>query len=161
IGAGRATVSQSLDQYNVPANGLGARIQVQPWLGEGRTLRVGGDIRHVTGQTQERVIATNVGRVAGGEQTIFGGFAELALLPVDGLTLTASGRLDRWQLRDGKRTEINRNTGAPIAANTMRFADRSGTEATGRAGVAWSPPEAAAITVRAAAYTGWRLPTLN
>ena len=161
IGPGRATSSQSLDQYNVPANGVGARGEVRPWIGESVNLRLGGDVRHVSGRTQEVVIATNVGRVAGGNQTIYGGFAELALLPVDGLTLTASGRVDRWQLRDGRRSEINRNTGAPVAANTVAYADRSGTETTGRAGIAWSPPEASAITVRAAAYTGWRLPTLN
>lgn len=161
VGAGRNTVTQSLDQYHVPANGLGARIELAPWLGEGKNLRIGGDVRRVTGRTQERVVATNVGRVAGGRQLIVGGFAELALLPVDGLTLTASGRLDRWELSHGRRTEINRNTGAVIAANSVTHADRSGTEATGRAGIAWSPPEAAAITVRAAAYSGWRLPTLN
>ena len=161
IGAGRATVSQSLDQYNVPANGYGARGEIRPWIGEDFHLRLGGDIRHVSGRTQEVVIATNVGRIAGGNQTIYGGFAELALLPVDGLTLTASGRVDRWQLRDGRRTEINRNTGALVAANTVAYLDRSGTETTGRAGIAWSPPEASAVKVRAAAYTGWRLPTLN
>ncbi|KRB80962.1 TonB-dependent receptor [Sphingomonas sp. Root710] len=161
IGAGRATVSQSLDQYNVPANGLGARMEIRPALGEAIQLRLGGDVRHVSGRTEERVIATNVGRVAGGTQDIYGGFAELALLPLDGVTLTASGRVDHWALSDGRRTEINRNTGAFVAANTARYPDRSGTEATGRAGIAWNPPGASAITLRAAAYTGWRLPTLN
>jgi len=161
IGAGRATVSPSLDQYNVPANGIGARAEVRPWLGEGVTFRVGGDIRRVAGKTQERVIATNTGRIAGGRQTVYGGFGELALLPLDGLTLTASGRIDRWQLRNGRRQEINRASGALIPATTIAYPDRSGTETTGRAGIAWSPPEARAISVRAAAYTGWRLPTLN
>lgn len=161
IGAGRATVSQSLDQYNVPANGFGGRIELRPPLGEGISLRIGGDARHVSGRTEERVVSTNANRVAGGEQNVFGGFAELALLPATGLTLTASGRVDHWQLRDGQRTEISRATGALIAANSARYPDRSGTEATGRAGIAWSPPGAAAVSLRAAAYTGWRLPTLN
>lgn len=161
IGAGRATVSQSLDQYNVPANGLGGRVEIRPDLGEGRNLRLGGDVRRVSGRTEERVVATNTGRIAGGEQLIYGGFAELTLLPGGGLTLTASGRLDRWDLRDGHRREINRNTGVPIAANTLRYPDRDGTETTGRAGIAWNPPGAAAIQLRGAAYTGWRLPTLN
>jgi outer membrane receptor protein involved in Fe transport len=161
IGARRATVSQSLDQYNVPANGIGGRFELRPWLGEGRTLRLGGDLRHVSGRTEEVVVATNVGRVAGGEQSIYGGFAELALLPAPGLTLTASGRIDRWELRDGRRTEINRNSGALVAANSQRYADRSGTETTGRAGIAWNPPGLAAVQLRGAAYTGWRLPTLN
>ncbi|ATE67057.1 TonB-dependent receptor [Rhizorhabdus dicambivorans] len=161
IGARRATVSQSLDQYNVPANGLGARIELRPPLGEGRTLRIGGDVRHVTGRTEELVIATNIGRIAGGEQSIAGGFAELTLLPVPGLTATASGRIDHWRLRDGRRTEISRTTGALVAANSALYPDRSGTETTGRVGLAWSPLEARAITARAAAYSCWRLPTLN
>lgn len=161
IGAGRATVSQSLDQYNVPANGMGARAEIRPALGDVVKLRLGGDIRHVTGRTEERVFSTNANRVAGGEQTLYGGFAEASLLPAAGLTLTASGRVDHWQLRDGHRTEISRATGALIAANSAVYPDRSGSEATGRAGIAWNPPGAAAVTLRAAAYTGWRLPTLN
>ena len=161
IGAGRATVTESLDQYNVPANGLGARFEVRPWLGEGINLRLGGDGRRVTGRTEELVVATNVGRIAGGTQNIYGGFAELSLLPSDGLTLTASGRIDRWKLSDGSRREFNRTTRVPVAANSAVYPDRSGTEATGRAGIAWNPQGASAITVRAAAYTGWRLPTLN
>lgn len=159
IGPGRATVSQSLDQYNVPANGLGARFEVRPPLGDKATVRLGGDVRHVSGRTQERVISTNANRVAGGNQTIYGGFADLSLVPLDGVTLTASGRLDRWQLRDGKRTEISRATGVPIAANSALYPDRSGTEATGRGGIAWSP--VGSVTLRGTAYTGWRLPTLN
>ncbi|MBD3760681.1 TonB-dependent receptor [Rhizorhabdus sp.] len=161
IGARRATVTQSLDQYNVPANGLGARVELQPWLGEGRNLRIGGDIRRVKGRTQELVVATNTGRIAGGAQTIYGAFAELALLPGDGLTLTTSGRIDRWQLRDGLRREFNRNTLSPVPANSAVYPDRSGTETTGRAGIAWNPDGASAVTLRAAAYSGWRLPTLN
>ena len=159
IGAGRATVSESLDQYNVPANGVGARLEVRPAIGAGRTLRLGGDVRHVSGRTEERVFSTNVNRLAGGSQTIYGAFAEAAVLPLDTLTLTASGRIDHWQLRDGRRTEVSRATGALVAANSAAYPDRSGSEATGRAGVAWKPR--GAITVRAAAYTGWRLPTLN
>ena len=159
IGPGRATVSQSLDQYNVPANGLGARFEVRPPLGDKATIRLGGDVRHVVGRTQERVISTNANRVAGGNQTIYGGFADVSLVPLDGLTLTASGRIDRWQLRDGRRTEISRATGAPIAANSAVYPDRSGTEATGRGGLAWNP--VGSVTLRGAAYTGWRLPTLN
>ncbi|MDB5685948.1 MAG: TonB-dependent receptor, partial [Rhizorhabdus sp.] len=44
-------------------------------------------------------------------------------------------------------------------ANSRIFADRSGNETTARAGIAWKP--AGAFTIRGAAYTGWRLPTLN
>jgi len=73
--------------------------------------------------------------------------------------VTASGRIDRWQLRDGRRSETNLTSGQAVAANSFTYADRSGTETTARGGIAWKP--AGAVTLRAAAYTGWRLPTLN
>ena len=159
IGAGRATVTESLDQYNVPATGLGGRLEIRPPVGDKATLRLGGDARHVSGKTEERVFSTNANRIAGGNQTIYGGFADASYEPLDGLTLTASGRIDHWQLRDGKRREFSRATGLPIVANTAIYPDRSGNETTGRAGAAWNP--VATITTRVAAYTGWRLPTLN
>ena len=48
-------------------------------------------------------------------------------------------------------------TGAPLT--DLAFPDRAGWEPTGRAGLAWRA--APALTLRAAAYLGWRLPTLN
>lgn len=159
IGAGRATVSPSLDQYNVPALGEGARFELRPPVGEAILLRLGGDVRHVDGRTQEFVISSNIHRKAGGDQTIFGGFGEGSFDPAETVTLTASGRIDHWSLDNGFRTEINRATGALVAANSATYADRSGTETTARGGIAWHP--AGAITLRGAAYTGWRLPTLN
>ena len=47
INAARTTVSQSLNQYNTPATGLGARLEVQPPVGEAIDLRLGADIRDV------------------------------------------------------------------------------------------------------------------
>jgi outer membrane receptor protein involved in Fe transport len=158
IGAGRATVSEALDQYNVPATGIGGRVEIRPPLGERVTLRLGGDGRHVSGRTEERVFSTDANRIAGGNQTIYGGFADASYEPLDGLILTASGRVDHWQMRDGRRTETSRATGAILPATTT-YPDRSGTETTGRAGAAWSP--VGTITARVAAYTGWRLPTIN
>jgi outer membrane receptor protein involved in Fe transport len=159
IGAGRATVTESLDQYNVPALGIGGRVEIRPPVGDKASLRFGGDARHVTGQTEERVFSTNANRFAGGQQTIYGGFADASYQPLDSLTLTASGRVDRWELRDGHRHEINRGTGQIIAANTVDYPDRSGTETTGRVGASWTVIPT--LTTRVAAYSGWRLPTLN
>jgi len=159
IAAGRNSVTQSLDQYNVPADGVGARFEIRPPLGDKATLRLGGDVRHVVGRTEERVIATNVRRLAGGRQNIAGAFADIAVDPIETITVTASGRIDRWQLRDGRRRETNLTSGRLVAANSFTYADRSGTETTARGGIAWKP--AGAVTLRAAAYTGWRLPTLN
>ena len=159
IGANRAAVTQSLDQYNVPAVGEGARFELRPPVADTIVLRIGGDWRHVDGRTQEYVIASNLHRRAGGEQTVYGGFAEASYDPTEAITVTASGRIDRWSLDNGFRTEINRTTGLLAAATSATYADRSGTETTARGGIAWRP--AGAITLRGAAYTGWRLPTLN
>ena len=159
IAPGRASVSASLDQYNVPAIGEGARFELRPPIDDAILLRLGGDLRHVDGRTQEYVLSSNIHRKAGGEQALYGGFAEAAFDPNEAVTLTASGRIDHWSLDNGFRTEINRATGLRAAATSAIYADRSGNETTARAGVAWRP--AGAFTLRGAAYTGWRLPTLN
>lgn len=156
--AARTVATQSLDQYNVPATGVGGRFEIRPPLGRAINLRLGGDARHVDGRTEERVLSTGVNRRAGGTQTIYGGFADASLTPIDTLTLTAGGRIDHWSLDNGSLSEIVRATGLSNA-NSRTFADRSGNETTVRGGIAWRP--VGTITVRSAAYTGWRLPTLN
>ncbi len=160
IDATRTTATQTLDQYSVPATGLGARVEVQPPLPAGLALRLGGDVRAVSGETQELftfVAATPTRRrEAGGASRTLGAFAD-GSAEIGRLTLTLGGRLDYWRITDGHL--IERPLAPGLALNDVRFADRSGTEATGRAGVAWRPDPA--IAVRAAAYRGWRLPTLN
>src|SRR3546814_13442244 len=72
-------------------------------------------------------------------------------------TLTGGARIDRWWTEDGALTERVFATGRVL--NDVAFPDRSGWEPTARAGGAWQPAEA--VTLRAAGYLGWRLPTLN
>lgn len=159
IGAGRASASPTLDQH-VPATGAGARLEIEPPLGSGATLRLGSDLRHTSGRTQE--LYTYVAgrptrrRSAGGETLTGGLFADLSL-ERGSLTLNAGGRVDRWTISDGSLFEAPLTGGA--ALTNARFADRSGWEASGRAGVAVKLTPA--VSVRSAAYTGWRLPTLN
>ena len=155
----RTTVAPSLDQYGVPATGIGGRIELAPPIGGGVTLRLGNDIRRVSGRTQE--LYTYVAgqptrqRVAGGESLTFGGFAD-ASYESGGLTLNAGGRIDRWIISNGSLVERPFAGGA--ALTDSRFPNRGGTEATGRLGAAYAT---GAVTLRAAAYRGWRLPTLN
>jgi vitamin B12 transporter len=155
----RTTVTPSLNQYNVPATGVGGRVEIAPPVGGGVTLRLGSDIRRVSGRTQE--LYTFVAnqptrqRVAGGESLTFGGFAD-ASLESGGLTLNAGGRIDRWSISNGSLVERALGTGATLTDSV--FPNRTGTEATGRLGAAY---DAGAVTLRAAAYRGWRLPTLN
>ncbi len=160
INAARTTATQTLDQYNTPATGIGARLEVAPPLGSAVSLRLGADVRDVTGRTQE--LYTYVAgqptrrRVAGGENLTGGLFAD-GSAEWGRLTATLGGRIDWWTIRGGFLRERTLATGA--ALTDLRFADRSGSEATGRAGLAWRV--ASPLTLRAAAYRGWRLPTLN
>lgn len=159
MSAGRASAALTLDQYSVPATGLGARAEVRPRFGD-MELRLGADWRDTEGRTQELFQfvggAPSRGRLAGGRTRTLGAFAEAnwARGPV---TLTAGGRIDRWWIQDGTLRERALATQAPLT--NIAFPDRAGWEPTARAGAAWRI--AGPVTLRAAAYRGWRLPTLN
>jgi iron complex outermembrane receptor protein len=72
------------------------------------------------------------------------------------LTLTGGLRADRWTIRNGFFAERSAN-GAVIRDDN--FADRANWETSARVGALYAPRDAFAL--RAAAYTGFRLPTLN
>ena len=160
INAPRTTATRTLDQYNTPATGTGARLELLPPLGGATTLRLGGDVREVTGRSQE--LYTFVAgdptrrRVAGGRNVTAGLFAD-GSVERGALTLAFGARVDRWRIADGVLSE--RPLAPGPALTDLRFAERTGTEATGRVGLGWRPADR--VTVRAAAYRGWRLPTLN
>ncbi|KQM63226.1 TonB-dependent receptor [Sphingomonas sp. Leaf17] len=160
VNATRSLATQTLDQYSTPSTGLGGRIEVAPPIGGGVEVRLGADIRALDGRTQERYtyVAAQPTRLreAGGASRTIGGFVD-ASVELGTVTLTAGGRLDAWRITGGRLVERTIATGAALTDSV--FADRSGTEATGRAGVAWRP--GTPVSLRAAAYRGWRLPTLN
>jgi outer membrane receptor protein involved in Fe transport len=157
--AGRAAVTETLDQYSVPSTGLGARFEIRPVTGP-LELRLGADWRETDGRTRElfqfAAGAATRGRVAGGRTRTLGGFAEGSWAR-GALTLTAGGRLDHWRIESGSLSERVIATGLVLA--DAHFPDRSGWEPTGRLGFAWRA--APLLTLRVAAYLGWRLPTLN
>lgn len=160
IGAGRNSVSLTLDQFSVPSTGLGARFETRPPLGDTAELRIGGDWRRTIGETNENFFFTGLtpgrSRRAGGESDTFGLFAEASFEPVEALTLTAGARADHWSIAGGFRKEVN--IGGTVRSDDV-FADRSGWEGTGRAAFAFQASDA--FKLRGAAYLGWRLPTLN
>jgi outer membrane receptor protein involved in Fe transport len=160
VNAARTSAAQTSEQYNVPSIGLGARAEVRPPLGRGIELRLGTDWREAEGETRERFSFVNGvgtrGRVAGGRTRTLGAFAEAAW-ESGALTITGGGRIDRWRIEDGFLDERLFATGAILT--DLDYADRSGWEPTGRAGIALRPSDT--VTLRAAAYLGWRLPTLN
>lgn len=160
IDTARTTATQTLAQYDTPANGWGGRLEIAPPIGRGITLRLGADTRQLTGQTNELFTYVAGGptrqREAGGRTANSGIFAD-ASIEAGILTATVAARLDWWTIKDGRLLETTLATGAPFT--TLRFADRSGEEFTGRAGLALKAADW--LTLRSAAYRGWRLPTLN
>lgn len=159
VNVARTSVIRVSEQYDVPSTGLGARFEVRPELRRGE-FRLGGDWRMTEGETRELFSFQNGAgtrrRIAGGETHTIGGFAEGAL-EAGALTLTGGGRIDRWIIRKGFLRESIVATGTPLSE--IDYADRSGWEPTARAGAAWRA--APGVTLRSAAYLGWRLPTLN
>ena len=158
VGAGRASVAQVLDQY-VPATGSGARFEIGPPLGAGVDLRFGADLRRVSGRTQELYqfvdAAPTRRRIAGGASTTAGLFADLGV-ERGAWEFSAAARIDHWRIDAGRLDE--RLLAGGVLTDTL-FPARHGWEATGRIGAAFRPAEP--VTLRAAAYRGWRLPTLN
>jgi vitamin B12 transporter len=159
VNTARTAASETLDQYSVPSRGLGARGEIRPRAGPVE-LRLGADWRETSGTTHELFQfvagAPTRGRVAGGRTDTFGAFAEAgwAQGPV---ALTGGVRLDRWRLGEGALEERVLATGAPLTDSA--FPARSGWEPTARAGASLRIAEP--VNFRAAAYLGWRLPTLN
>ena len=158
INAGRTTATLTLDQYAVPSTGWGARADVVPLTGD-LELHLGADLRAVRGETREfyQFVAGSATRrrVAGGRSVTMGAFAD-ATLTSGALTANLSGRIDRWSISDGR---LFQQTLAGTTLTNTAFADRDGWQPTGRAALALRP--ANGLTLRAAAYRGWRLPTLN
>ncbi|MET0270633.1 MAG: TonB-dependent receptor [Sphingomonas sp.] len=161
VNAARTTVTQSLDQYEVPATGVGGRIELRPPMGRDVILRLGADVRRVAGATKElfTFVAAAPPRIreAGGREVTAGAFAELTATPSPAITITGGGRVDRWRIGQGRLIERMLATGASLA--DARFASRTGWEPTGRLGLAVRPAEP--VTLRTAGYLGGRLPTLN
>ena len=159
VNAARDAANPTLAQH-IPATGSGLRIEIEPPIGAGWTLRAGGDLRMVSGRTNELYSfvagAPTRRRIAGGDSGTAGLFVDLSL-ERGALTLTAGGRADRWTIRNGGLLEVPLAGGAPFS--DVRYADRSGWEGSARIGAAVRASDG--VTLRAAAYSGWRLPTLN
>lgn len=154
----RTTASLTLDQYSVPSVGWGARGDIVVLSGK-VDLRLGGDVRGVRGETNESYsyvagLPTRQ-RVAGGRSVTMGAFAD-ATVTQGALTANLSGRVDHWSIRRGRLLE---QTIVGATLTNTEFANRDGWEPTGRAALAFRA--GSGVILRAAAYRGWRLPTLN
>src|SRR5690606_28042097 len=154
-----STFAKTLDQRDTPASGQGGKIEVRPPVGGGHTPRLGVDFRRSEGDLAEfRFIPSGAGngsRFAGGVNTDIGFFAEddWELGPV---TLTGGVRGDRWSIRNGYHRNLDAAGGI---IEDSAFPDRSGWDWSFRGGAVVEAGEG--VKLRAAAYSGLRLPTLN
>jgi len=149
-----------LDQYDTPSTGIGGKIELRPPVGKNQLLRLGVDYRRSNGKFYESVISAVSGnvterRIAGGTNSDLGLFAEYDWM-FGALTLTAGARADRFTLGNGFYAARDAN-GAIV--NDDRFQDRSGWQGSFRGGAIYALGDD--VRLRAAAYTGLRLPTLN
>ena len=149
-----------LDQRNTPSTGAGGKLEVRPPVGGGHVLRLGADYRRADGELFENAISAFTGRVterrnAGGVNTDLGLFVEDDWT-LGALTLTAGARADRYTIRDGF---FAARDGAGVLVEDTRYSDKAGWQASFRGGALYRLTPA--LRLRAAAYSGLRLPTLN
>ncbi len=151
---------KTLDQRNTPSTGWGGKFELRPPLGGGHVLRLGADWRIASGHLEEDGYNANTGaitfrRSAGGRNSDAGLFVEDDW-SLGALVLTAGFRADRWTIRNGFLREVN-SLGA--VTKDSRFPNRAGWDTSLRGGAVWQADSGLAL--RAAAYSGLRLPTLN
>ena len=149
-----------LDQRNTPSTGLGGKFELRPHVGEDHTLRLGVDYRRADGELQEDNYSAFTGalrerRRAGGVNSNLGFFIEDDWR-IGRLLLTGGLRADRTVIEDGFFRAVDAS-GALVEETLAQ--DRSDWTLSWRAGAAFEASDA--LRLRAAAYTGLRLPTLN
>jgi outer membrane cobalamin receptor len=158
VGAGRVFTTPASVQFGTPAIGLGFNAALRHSTGDGG-WELGADVRYADGETRERFRylagAFTRGRVAGGSQVVAGLYGEAWRVSGDWL-LTGGVRLDRWASFDGERVERDLATSATTL--DLRADDADGLQPTARAAVRRDLGEG---FLRAAAYAGFRPPTLN
>lgn len=158
VAADRSSTTLANDQYETPALGLGGNIayraQHDMWEWE-----LGADARYSDGETREHFRNLGAGftrgRVAGGASLVTGLYGELS--HDSGYWLFTGGlRVDRYAAFDGRREEYDLATNAPTLSEAP--ADAEEIVPSARFGVR---RHVHGVDLRAAAYTGFRPPTLN
>ena len=149
-----------LDQRDTPSTGLGGKLEVRPPLGADDLLRLGVDYRRSEGELQEDAYSAFSGalterRRAGGSTSDLGLFAEYDRV-FGALVMTGGLRADRTRIGEGR--YVARNAGGALVSETL-VPERSDWIVSWRGGAAWEASET--LRLRAAAYRGLRLPTLN
>jgi outer membrane receptor protein involved in Fe transport len=159
VSADRTTTTPANDQYSTPAQGYGVNAALQGKAGA-VSWELGLDGRLYHGFDNERFRFMNGaftrGRRAGGEAGVGGAYAEAAY-DQGPWVVTGGVRIDEWFERDAVRHEWDLATGQTTLDQPSP--DSSGTTPTGRVGVRYNLSPG--LYLRAAAYAGFRPPTLN
>lgn len=149
-----------LDQRNTPSTGIGGKFELRPPIAEGHDIRVGVDYRRADGELQEEAYSAFSGnlterRRAGGNNSNLGIFVEDDW-SIGPLVVTGGLRADHTRIEDGFFRAVDAG-GAPVSETIAP--DRSDWTLSWRAGASFYATRR--LDLRAAAYTGLRLPTLN
>jgi len=153
----RNSETLALDQ-SVPSTSVGGSLQWSRRFGS-HLLLAGTDLRWIDGETDEDVFSPTGflrRRVAGGEQIVSGVFVQDVFRPHPQWELVGGLRADYWASHDGFRRDTPPPAGIP-ARRSFSTIDR----------LAASPRVAAlfratpSTDLRASAYQGFRVPTLN
>lgn len=159
VAPGRAGTTPANNQFATPATGWGLNAALRG-AGDTWDWEVGADARFADGQVRERFrfMAGDFtrDRRAGGTNAVAGLYVEGAWRT--GPWLLAGGmRMDHWRTADGFRVERDRATNAVLFEE--RPSDRDGEVISARLGV--RRDFGSGVSWRAAAYSGFRAPTLN
>jgi outer membrane receptor protein involved in Fe transport len=158
VAANRAFTTPANDQHRTPSQGYGLNAALQ---GRDGALgwETGLDGRLARGVEFERFRFTNHftrGRKAGGETSVVGAYLNADWDAAPWL-LTGGVRVDAWRSAKAVRHEIDLDTGLPTLDQHPKGSN--GVTPTARAGVRYNLTSE--TWVRAAAYMGFRPPTLN
>lgn len=150
----------TLDQRSTPSTGVGGKFELRPPIAEGHDIRIGADYRRADGELQEEAISAFTGLVterrrAGGATSNLGLFIEDDW-QIGPLLLNGGLRADRTSITGGF---FNAVSAAGVPVSTLIAPDRSDWALSWRAGAKVNATRR--LDIRAAAYTGLRLPTLN
>ncbi len=157
----RETSRPVLDQFDVPATGIGGNVLLRWSESPDWSIEGGADVRFSDGETNELFSNFGAGftreRQAGGEQLIAGTFIEANRILSQGTILTVGARTDYWRQSGGSRIETNTTNGDVLVNRS--FATRDGVAVNGRAG--FKTPITSSTSIGGAVYSGFRVPTLN
>ena len=158
VAPGRATTTPANDQFRTPARGFGVNMALRQSVG-GVNIELGADLRTAEGQTHELFRFQNGAftrlRVAGGRTFDVGLYLESDWRAGPWL-LTGGARLDQWRSDNAVRRESDLASG--LVTLDQAPLDHRGLETTLRLGIR---RDLGTLNLRAAAYSGFRPPTLN